>query len=301
MTNSQQNEQIDEYYDTQRESVDVVSRYAPLCNVPPLVFGNTPNDGGNLILGAEEYDEIAKKDRKGRHFIRPVISSEDLVHTTERWCIWLQDVELAEIIQCPEILKRLEKVQNYRLHNKRESIQKLAEKPMLFGKITHTDAYYLIIPKISPKKNDHMFVGFISPMYIATDDVFILPNATLYDFGILTSKIHMAWVKAVSGQLKNGYRYSIDIVYNNFPFPEPTERQKEEIEKCAEEVLDIRNKCFVNPADLYNSDEVSEDLCAAYERLDKAVGMAYGQKFENEEEIVGYLMERYKELVKKEN
>lgn len=288
-------------YLIEAETCFIEDRKKPICKVPPMVFGSMPNDGGNLFLSEEEKIDLIKKDTANKDFIRPFLGAEEFINNKKRYCLWLLDQDPSK---SPEIMARIKKVRDLRLSSKRAATQKLAKTPALFGEIRQPDTDYLIFPRHSSENRQYIPIGFISPYVIAGDSCTIVPNATLYHFGILTSSVHMAWMRAVAGRLEMRYRYSGSVVYNNFIWADATDEQKEKISKTANNILTIRDKYLQKGksfADMYgeNLELLYTDLLDAHQANDKAVLALYGFKPDaTEEEIVARLMQMYAEKVK---
>lgn len=288
-------------------NIIIESRNKPLCNVPKMVYGNKPADGGNLIIEEADLENFVKKDPKSTSFIRPLLGAVEYLHNKKRYCLWLKDVSPSDIKSCPLVIQRVEKCREVRDNSIAEGIRKFAFTPTLFAQITQPMGQnYIIIPRVSSEKRKYIPMGFLDEKTIVTDAVQIIPNANLYDFGILTSNVHMAWMRTVCGRLEMRYRYSKDIVYNNFPWCNPTDEQKAKIEKTAQGILDARElypECSL--ADLYDDLTMPPELRKAHQENDKAVMEAYGfyKKDENgkrtwltESETVAQLMEMYQKL-----
>lgn len=288
-------------YLIEAETCFIEDRKKPICKVPPMVFGSMPNDGGNLFLSEEEKIDLIKKDTANKDFIRPFLGAEEFINNKKRYCLWLLDQDPSK---SPEIMARIKKVRDLRLSSKRAATQKLAKTSALFGEIRQPDTDYLIFPRHSSENRKYIPIGFISPYVIAGDSCTIVPNATLYHFGILTSSVHMAWMRAVAGRLKSDYRYSANVVYNNFIWADVTDEQKDNISKTANNILTIRDKYLQKGkslADMYgeNLELLYTDLLDAHQANDKAVLALYGFKPDaTEEEIVARLMQMYAEKVK---
>lgn len=289
------------FYLCDAPNIVVSSRNKPLCNVSKMVYGNKPADGGNLIIEDEDYQDFITKDSESIKFIRPLLGAYEYLHNKKRWCIWLNGISPSEIRRCPLIMERVENCKQIRLESKAAGIRKFAETPTLFAQITQPEkANYIIIPRVSSEKRRYIPMGFMTSETIVTDLVQIVPNATLYEFGILTSNVHMAWMRVVAGRLKSDYRYSKDIVYNNFPWPNPTEEQKAKIEKTAQAILDARKlypDCSL--ADLYDELTMPPELRKAHNENNKAVMQAYGFPIKDftESDCVAELMKMYQNLV----
>lgn len=284
-------------------NVIVNSRNTPLCNVPKMIYGNKPADGGNLIIEDIDYDEFIKKDPNSRKYIKPLLGAVEYLHNKKRYCIWLQNIAPDEIRKCPMIINRIKQCKESRENSIAEGIRKFANTPTLFAQITQpSDGNYIIIPRVSSEKRRYIPMGFLSSEIKVTDAVQIVPNASIYDFAILTSNVHMAWMRTVCGRLKSDYRYSKDIVYNNFPWCSPTEEQKKKIEKTAQAILDAR-ALYPNSslADLYDELTMPKELRKAHQENDKAVMEAYGFNWKKmtESDCVAELMKMYQKIIKK--
>ena len=284
------------------ENIFIDSKSKPICNVPPMNFGNMPRDGGGFILTNEEKEELIKKEPLSAKWIHPYIGAEEFINNKSRWCLWLVGANPHELKQCPTVMKRIELVKDFRLKSKAESTRKFASTPMIFAQITQpSNVNYIIVPRVSSEKRRYIPIGFMSKDTIASDAVQIIPNAGLYHFGILTSNVHMAWMRALAGRLEMRYRYSKDIVYNNFPWPNPTKEQQAKIEKTAQSILTAREKykdCSL--ADLYDEVTMPPELRKAHQLNDKAVMEAYGfwGKVKTESECVSELMKMYQKITR---
>jgi type I restriction-modification system DNA methylase subunit len=280
------------------QDVFIKNRSDPLSPVPQMSFGNMPRDGGGFILSDEERNELLEKEPLSRKWIRPYIGAVEFINNKPRWCLWLVDANPSEIQLCPIVLKRVEYVRKFRLESKAAATRKFAITPTLFCQITQLAGQdYIIIPGVSSERRKYIPMGFMDKNTVSSNLVQIIPNATLYHFGILTSTMHMAWMRYVCGRLEMRYRYSKDIVYNNFPWPKPTDKQREDIEAAAQAVLDARAKfpdCSL--ADLYDPDTMPPELAKAHAKLDRLVEKAYGKSFESDAERVAFLFERYQQL-----
>ena len=275
------------------------SRSKPLCNVPEIGIGNKPIDGGMYLFDREQKALFIRLEPKSEKFFRKWIGSEEFLHNIERWCLWLGKAKPEELQEMPEVLRRIEAVRQFRLLSKSAPTRELAETPTRFHVENMPKGNYLVIPETSSENRRYIPIGFVGPETIASNAVKIMPDATLYHFGVVESEMHMTWMRAVAGRLKSDYRYSKDIVYNNFPWPEkPTAAQKKTVEEAAQEVLDTREKHeSATLATLYNPNTMPADLLKAHKALDKAVDVCYGKKvFKSEPERLEFLFERYKEL-----
>ena len=282
----------------------VVSRGAPICDAPRMTKGNQPSDGGNLILSQEERDAMIAKDASVEPCIRRYVGSKDFINNDEvRYCLWLKGVSPAIYRKNAEVMRRLEAVREMRLASSAAPTRALAEKPYLFFSTPQTDSNYLCIPEVSSERRRYIPIGFMDKSVIASNKLLIIPDATLYHFGMLTSNVHMAWTRTVCGRLKSDYQYSGATVYNNFPWPTPDEVQRAKIEQTAQGILDARAlypDCSL--ADLYDEVAMPPELRKAHQENDKAVMRAYGFdiKTTTEASCVAALMKMYQALTGKE-
>ena len=278
--------------------VIVTSRNKPLCRVSKMVYGNKPADGGNLIIEDADYSEFVKKDPGAQKFIRPLLGAVEYLHGKKRWCLWLKGANPGDLRKCPLVMERIKACQQARLDSKAAGIRKFAATPTLFAQITQPEgADYILIPRVSSERRKYVPMGFLSSSIIVTDAVQIVPNATIYEFGVLTSNVHMAWMRAVCGRLKSDYRYSKDVVYNNFIWPEPTPEQKARIEQTARGILDARALYPDSSlADLYDEATMPPELRQAHQQNDRAVMAAYGFSVKiSESDCVAALMKLYQQ------
>lgn len=275
----------------------IESRSKPLCDVPRMSRGNQPTDGGNLIIEASDYDAFVKKEPKALKYIKKLVGAKEYINNLPRYCLWLVGASPSELRQMPLVMERVSKCREMRLNSPDAGTRRLADTPALFRE-TNNPATFVVIPRVSSERREYVPIGFMTSDTIVTDSVHIIPNATLYHFGILTSSVHMAWMRTVCGRLKSDYRYSKDIVYNNFPWPAPTEAQREAVEAAAQAVLDARALYKDSSlADLYDTTTMPIELRRAHRRNDNAVLAAYGfAPGTREEDIVVRLFERYEEL-----
>ena len=277
----------------------ISSQRNPICNVPPMNFGNMPLDGGNLLLADDEKNEFLKKEPNAEKLIKPLISAHEFLNGKLRWCLWLVDAKPYELKQLPEVLKRIDGVKQFRLNSVAPSTQKFAAIPALFRDRKNPDTY-ILIPSTTSENRKYIPMGFFDKESIANNSCHIVPNGTLYHFGILMSEMHMAWVKYVSGRLKSDFRYSKDIVYNNYAWPlNPTERQIEAIEQKAQKVLDARlDFPDSSLAELYDTLTMPYSLIKAHQELDRAVDLAYRpQPFPNEVKRMEFLFNLYEKYM----
>lgn len=273
----------------------IEKRTKPISKVPKMSFGNMPLDGGNLLLSNEEKNEFIAREPEAEKFVLPLISAYEFLNGKSRWCLWLVDANPNELKQMPEVLKRVELVKKFRLDSVAPSTQKFAATPTLF-RDRNRPKTFIVVPRVSSERRPYIPFGFFDENSIVSDTCMSIPDGTLYHFGILMSKIHMTWVKYICGRLKSDYRYSKDIVYNNYPFPkEPSEKQIKAIEEKAQAVLDVRAS-FPNSslADLYDPLTMPPTLVKAHNELDKAVDLAYrSSAFTSEANRMEFLFELY--------
>ena len=258
----------------------ISSRERPICPVPPIVFGSMPNDDGNFIFTDEEKDAFVRDDPGAARFLRPLISAKEFLHGQTRWCLWLQDVSPQELKKHSGIMNRIEKVKQYRTDSKRESTRRLAATPYLFGEIRQPIAGdFIVIPRVSSQTRRYIPIGFFDSSNIVSDTCLCIPSGTRFQFGVLTSAMHMAWVRQIAGRLgrTSDFRYSNKIVYNNFPWPaEPLPRLVHEVELRAAAVLDARKSFPGTPlGTMYDPLLAPEPLVRAHEKLDAAVDRCY--------------------------
>ena len=258
-------------------NIFVSSRSKPICNVPAMFLGNKPSDGGNLIITDEERFDILKREPELAKYIHPYLGAAEFINKKIRYCFWLKDVSPAEIRKSPELMKRVSAVRKMRLASSAAPTREKAATPHLFFFISQPTTNYLLIPSTSSENRRYIPIGFLTPDIIASNAATIVPNASLYHFGILTSNVHMAWMRTVCGRLKSDYRYSNAIVYNNFPWPTPTEQQTQKIKETAQAVLDARALYPDSSlADLYDELTMPPELRKAHQANDRAVMDAYG-------------------------
>ncbi|MCW6159703.1 MAG: N-6 DNA methylase [Candidatus Micrarchaeales archaeon] len=273
----------------------IFNRSKPICNVPEITFGSMPNDDGNFIFTDAEMKEFVENEPEAKKFIYPLISAREFLHGEKRWCLWLKDATPAEINKLPLVKERVEKVRNYRKKSKRATTVKLSSYPYLFGEIRQPVSNYLLIPRVSSETRKYIPIDFVDKTAIAGDTCCVVPDADLYNFGVMTSSMHMVWVNSVCGRLKSDYRYSNNLVYNNFPWPEDLDKkQEEDIRKAAKEVLDCRKKHHASLSDLYGPLSMPKDLLKAHKKLDSAVEKAYSaQKLKSDLEKLLLLFNLY--------
>lgn len=290
------------------KTIFVESVKTPICPVSPMYFGSKPTDGGYFFLTPEEKQVIVRKEPQSEKYIRKVLGAQEYINNVERYCLWLVGITPSELKSSPMIYERVKKVREFRLASKAESTRKFADRPTEFKQNAQPNKPYLIVPRVSSENRRYVPIGYIDPEVIATDATQIIPNATLYEFGVITSNVHMAWMRTVAGRLKSDYRYSSTIVYNTFPWPKITEEQKEYISKTAQGILDARAlESESSLADLYNDVIMPVELRKAHQANDIAVMKAYGMikkvngkdKLMSETETISKLFEMYEELTSK--
>ncbi len=274
------------------------NRSTPLCQVPSIGIGNKPIDDGNYLFTPEEKIRFLLKEPNAAKWFRRWIGADEFINGIERWCLYLKDCSPSELKAMPEVLKRVEAVRQFRLKSIAKSTRDLASKPTRFHVENTPVGVCLIIPETSSEHRGYIPIGFITDDYICSNRVKLMHDPAMYHFGVLTSHMHMAWVRAVTGRLESRYSYSIGIVYNNFVWPDPTPAQRAVIEKLAKEVLNERDRWPAETlADLYNPNTMPTNLVKAHKKLDKAVDAAYGKKdFASEAERVAFLFQKYQAL-----
>jgi hypothetical protein len=280
-------------------NVVILSRSAPVSQVPEIVFGNMPNDGGHLILTDEEKTRLLRNEPAAKKFVRPFLGAEEFINGGNRWCLWLKDVSPGELRALPEVRERVEGVRKHREESPRATTRALAGTPRLFGEIRQPDHDYLLIPSVSSKTRQYIPIGFMPKTTIGSNLVFFVPDATVYHFGFLSSEMHMAWVRLVGGRLKSDYRYSAKLVYNNYPWPEnPTAKQRAAVEAAAQAVLDARKQFPGSSlADYYDPLAMPLALYKAHKVLNRAVDRCYrSQPFKSDRQRVEYLFALYEKL-----
>ncbi len=269
----------------------------PLSAVPEIYFGNMPLDGGHLLLTPEERDELLRVEPNAKKYIKPLLDSQDFINGHTRYCLWLVDADPSELRKLPKVLERVEKVKQMRLASKAPSTQKFAATPTLF-RDRRLPAQYVAIPGVSSERRDYVPIGFLNSTTVVNNLLFMIPNADMQHFGILTSRMHMAWLAQIGGRLESRFRYSKDIVYNTFPFPSPTPKQKTAIETAAQAVLEARQQFpKASLADLYDPNTMPPVLRQAHTKLDKAVEASYGKTFNNDRERLEFLLTKYEHLL----
>ncbi|AWI26281.1 class I SAM-dependent DNA methyltransferase [Flavobacterium pallidum] len=268
----------------------------PICNVPKIKFGNQPIDGGFLLMTEDEKEEAIRKEPNIRPFIRQYVGSVEYINNIPRFCLWLKGASPTDYRFSKFISDRLNKVRDFRKESTRKETRELSDYPSQFAFVSHNDRPYIIIPSVSSERRKYIPIGFMPSHVIASNLCLIVPDANLYDYGIITSQMHMNWVKTVGGRLKSDYRYSNSVVYNTFPWPEnPSPKHVKNIEDKAQKVLDVRT-AFPDSslADLYDPLAMPPELVKAHNELDKAVDLAYRpQAFVSEASRLEFLFDLY--------
>lgn len=292
------------------DNVFIEARSKAICNVSTLQNGGKPTEGGFLILTHEEKEDLIQSEPQAAELIRPYMMGKDFINRKPRFCLWMVHANPKLINQCPKVKKRIEEVRKYRLASPKAATQKKAETPMLFDEVRECQSDYVAIPKVSSENRRYIPMDYLSKEIIPGDKLFMVQNASLYEFGILTSNVHMAWMRTVCGRLKSDYSYSNTIVYNNFPWPEVDENTKKKIEQTAQAILDARSLYpDASLADLYDFLAMPSELRKSHQQNDIAVMRAYGftkkdestgkNRYLNEAETVAELMKMYQKLTSK--
>lgn len=287
---------------------DVVidKRRSPICAVPEIVFGSMPNDGGHLLLSTQEKNDLIAAEPKAAKWIRRFLGADEFINNLDRWCLWLSDCPAAELKAMPEVMKRVAAVKVSRKNSSRAATQSLANSPHLFGEIRQPAGRYILVPRHSSERRSIIPIGFVTPDVVVGDANLCIPNAGQYELGVLSSRMHMAWVSHVCGRIKSDYRYTNQVVYNNFPWPDVRDVKAAQrvaaIEAAAQGVLDARaTQADASLADLYNPLSMPAALLKAHRALDAAVDAAYvnsgGNKtWKSDAERVAFLFTRYQAL-----
>ena len=284
------------------DNVFVESRPKPICNVPEIGIGNKPIDGGFYLFKDEEKEEFVRKEPGSAKYFKRWYGADEFINSRPRWCLWLGDANPMDLIKLPECMKQIKAVREYRLASPSAGTVKIADKPTRFHVENMPKGNFIVIPEVSSQRRQYVPMGYMDDSVLCSNKVRLLPDASLYLFGILNSSVHMAWMRVVCGRLKSDYSYSINIVYNNFPWPEVSEELKNKIEGTAQAILDAREKYpNASMADLYGNLIVFPDLMKAHRANDAAVLEAYGfRKDMTEPEIVAELFKLYQKLTESE-
>ena len=276
-------------------------RKKPLFHVPEMQKGSSPVDGGNLIIEADEYEQFIQREPEAQKYIKRFVGAREFLHNLPRYCLWLVSASPKELSSLPLVRERIARTRDFRLHSTKAATQKYADLATRFMEIRHPDTNYIIIPRHSSENRRYIPMGYMNNDTICGDANNLIPDASLYHFGVLESNVHMAWMRAVCGRLKSDYRYSNDIVYNNFPWPTPTDEQKAKIEQTAQQILDARALYPDSSlADLYDELTMPVELRRAHQQNDRAVMQAYGFNVKNmtESQCVAELFKLHQELTK---
>ena len=275
--------------------VFVWNRSKPLCDVPSIGIGNKPIDGGNYLFKDDEKKAFLAVEPKAAAYFHKWLGSNEFLNNCPRYVLWLGDKSEEELADLPFCRERVENVRQLRLASKSAPTRKIADTPTRFHVENMPEGTSILIPKVSSERRRYIPLGFIGPETFCSDLVFLIADASVYQFGVLHSQFHNAWMRTVAGRLKSDYRYSGGVIYNNFVWPNPTPKQREAIEACAQAILDTRdNYPDKSLANLYDPDKMPADLLAAHRALDAAVEAAYGVNFDGDEEkIVAHLFKLY--------
>jgi hypothetical protein len=284
-------------YLVEGKTIFLVKSNKPISAVPKLIRGSIPYDDGHLLMTEEEYKQLFFTDPTATKFVRRYGGSQELIRNKWRYCLWLVNADPTALKNSSFVLSRIEKVRKFRESSSGQTVKSKAYMPSLFGDLRQpAGEFYLLIPRHSSERRKYIPIGFISQETILADSAYGLPNATLFHFGVLTSEIHMTWVRYTCGRIKSDYRYSKDVVYNNYPWPlNPSEKQMQAVEEAAQAVLDARAQYPESSlADLYDPNTMPPVLVKAHQQLDKAVDLCYRpQPFPSEAKRIEYLFELY--------
>jgi len=279
------------------EDLVITRQSKPINDVPKMAFGNMPLDGGNLLFTPEEKEAFIKVEPNSEKFFLPLISAREFLNNKERWCLWLENINPQDLRALPKVLERVEAVKQFRLASVAESTRKHALTPSLFRDRNKPDTF-IVVPRVSSENRKYIPMGFFDKNSIVSDTMLSIPNGTLYNFGVLMSEMHMAWVKYTCGRLKSDFRYSKDLVYNNYPWAnEPSDKNIKKVEEKAQKVLDVRREFTDSSlADLYHQLSMPPKLAKAHQELDKAADLCYRpQAFTTENARIEFLFDLYNE------
>uniref|UniRef100_UPI0038643E58 type IIL restriction-modification enzyme MmeI n=1 Tax=Methanobrevibacter sp. TaxID=66852 RepID=UPI0038643E58 len=281
------------------DDVIIDKRNKPLCNVPPMVLGSIPRDGGNLILSSKEKEELIQNEPLSKKYVKRLISTKEYLNNEKRYCLWLVDALPSDLKSMPTVLDRINKVKEFRLNSTREQTRKLAAYPSKFAEIRQPKTDYILIPLTTSENREYLPIGFVDKNIIANNSASFIESDDKFLFGVITSKMHMVWMEYVCGRLESRYRYSNTLVYNNFPFPhEVSEKEKNNVKKQVDNILNIRNFYSEETlADLYDPILMPDDLKKAHHELDILIDKLYRKKpfLDNNERMV-FLLKEYLRL-----
>jgi hypothetical protein len=290
-------------YLVEGDDIVVLSRSKPLGDVPKMSFGNMPLDGGNLLIADEEIEAFLHEEPMAKKYVLPLISAREFLNGKKRWCLWLEDISPNELRSMPLVMQRVEQVKLFRESSKAPSTQKHALTPTLFRDRNRPDTF-IVLPRHFSVNREYLTLGYFDSNNIVSDSCLSIPNGDIYLFGQLTSIMHMVWMRYTSGRLKSDYRYSKDLVYNNYPFPKDVSiKNRELVEKKAQNILDIRASFPDSSlADLYDPLAMPPKLKKAHQELDKAVDKCYTKRtFKSDKERIEFLFDLYEKYIAEEN
>ena len=284
------------------ENIIVFKRNKPICKVEEMQFGNMANDGGHFLLTDREKEKLIEKEPLSAKYIKKILGSDEFLNDKSRWCLWLKDIKKEDVDLMPAVKSRIENIKELRMKSSRQATKKLASTPYLFGEIRQPNSDYLVVPRVSSENRYYVPFGYVSKDIIVTDRCAFIPNADLTLFGIMTSAFHMVWMKAICGRLETRYNYSIQLVYNNFPFPPISNQHKDEITQSVFRILEEREKHSDKTlAQLYDPDKMPEGLREAHRLNDLTIERCYRSKpFESDEERLEYLFKLYEKMIQEE-
>ena len=277
------------------DNIYIYPRKKTLSTIPLMCFGSMPNDGGYLILNSTEYKTLTENNPFLCSIIKKYVGADDYINSIDRYCLWIDEEHLTEATKYSEIRARIDNVKDYRLSSKREATQKLAKYPYRFGEVRYKNTNSIIVPRVSSERRIYIPLGFLDAQTVISDAAHAIYDAEPWIFGVVTSLMHMVWVRAVAGRLKTDYRYSAELCYNTFPFPKISNQQKKRIELCVQEILRVREKYSERTmAELYDPDKMPKDLLEAHHSLDLVIEACYRRKpFENDEQRLTHLFKMY--------
>ncbi|MCJ7447189.1 MAG: N-6 DNA methylase [Bacteroidales bacterium] len=273
----------------------ILKRNKPLCQVPEISFGSMPNDGGHLLLTDDEKKEFIKNSPQAKKFVKPLISAKEFLNGEKRWCLWLKGIQPSELKQIPDLTKRIQLVMEHRTNSNRAETKKLAAFPSLFGEDRQPNSNYIFVPLTTSENRTYIPLSFFTKDNIINNTASLIANSSIYHFGIISSIMHMTWVKYVCGRLKSDFRYSNELVYNNYPWPNPTKKQYKLVENTSQKIIEVRKEFKNNSmSDLYNPLTMPPKLVKAHQALDKSVDLCYrSQPFTNETKRIEFLFHLY--------